>query len=74
MGLATVLLSRGKELVLEPGTQFDIVLKQPLRFAYGEVAFSNREIDSASRVNVPRRPARESNQSTGQRSPWSFPF
>src|SRR5262245_54932798 len=73
VGLATVLLSRGKELVLEPGTQFDLVLKQPLRFAYGEVAFSNHEIDSASRVIAPRRPPRESNQSTGQRSPWLFP-
>ena len=74
VGLVTVLLSRGKELVLEPGTQFDLVLKQPLRFAYGEAAFSNHEIDSASRVTAPRRPARESNQSTGQRSPLSFPW
>jgi type IV secretion system protein VirB10 len=73
VGLASILLSRGKELVLEPGTQFDIVLKQPLRFVYGEVDFSNRDIDSASRV-MPRRVPRGSNQSTGQRSPWQFPW
>ncbi len=36
-GLATVMLSRGQELVLPPGTQFDIELKQPLPFARGEL-------------------------------------
>jgi type IV secretion system protein VirB10 len=36
-GLLTVLFSRGPDLVLEPGTEFDIELKQPVRFAYGEI-------------------------------------
>jgi type IV secretion system protein VirB10 len=54
VGLATVFFSRGKELVLEPGTQFDLVLMQPLRFAYGELQFSQAELNSADRVTRPR--------------------
>jgi len=52
-GLATVLLSRGPDLILEPGTQFDLKLKQPVRFAYGEISFSPGQAD-APRRNPPR--------------------
>lgn len=39
VGLATVLLSRGRELVLPPGTQFDIELLRPIRLSYAELDF-----------------------------------
>ncbi len=55
VGLATVLFSRGRELVLEPGTQFDLELKQPLRFAYGELDFTAQEMDGGRRIPQPRR-------------------
>ena len=47
-GLAIVMLSRERNLVLEPGIQLDLELKQPLRFAYGEVIFTQTEINSAA--------------------------
>ncbi len=47
VGLATVLLSRGRDLVLQPGTQFDLELKQPLKFADGELDFTNSELNAA---------------------------
>ncbi len=81
VGLATVLLSRGRELVLEPGTQFDMVLRQPLRFAYGEVDFTQRELDNAyhsatrSRGRYDRdreRPAYFPGR--GFPVPWGFPW
>jgi hypothetical protein len=52
-GIATILLSRGPDLILEPGTQFDLRLKQPVRFAYGEISFSSGQAD-APRRNPPR--------------------
>ncbi len=56
-GLATVLFSRGKDLVLQPGTQFDLELKQPLKFASGELDFTNSELNSV-RSNAPRQKAK----------------
>jgi hypothetical protein len=52
-GIATVLLSRGPDLILEPGTQFDLKLKQPVRFAYGEISFNSGQADTPRR-NPPR--------------------
>jgi hypothetical protein len=52
-GVATVLLSRGPDLILEPGTQFDLKLKQPVRFAYGEISFNSGPADTPRR-NPPR--------------------
>ena len=49
MRIAMVLFSRGKDLVLSPGTQFDLQLKQPLKFAYGEIDFTRSELNSAER-------------------------
>jgi hypothetical protein len=53
VGLATVLFTRGRDLVLEPGTQFDMELRQPLRFAYGELDFTAAEMEGARRVARP---------------------
>lgn len=65
-GTALVLLSRGRDLVLPPGTQFDVELRQPLRFAYGELSFNWGELDSARRVPAARPP--------GQAGPTRPPF
>lgn len=46
-GAATVLFTRGRELVLEPGTGFELVLKQSLRFAYGELDFTAQAMSGA---------------------------
>jgi type IV secretion system protein VirB10 len=75
-GLATVLFSRGRDLVLDPGTQFDLELRQPLRFAYGELDFSNAELNNARRVtNPPRYPQRQANwPTTYPRRRWPIPF
>ncbi len=81
VGLMTVLFSRGKELVLEPGTGFDLVLIQPLRFAYGELQFSQQELNSANRVTRPRsrydRNREGPGYSPGRRGipiPWGYPW
>jgi len=55
-GLATVLLSRSRDLVLDPGTQFDLELQQPLRFTLGEIDFTPGQIEGARRTPVPQRP------------------
>jgi type IV secretion system protein VirB10 len=53
-GLAIVLLSRDRDLVLQPGTQLDLELRQPLTFAYGEIIFSQTELNSSQRAPVIR--------------------
>ena len=69
-GLLTTLFSRGRELILEPGTQFDLVLKRPLRFANGELPLEGnpqgRRAPSRSR---PRRPETRNHGS----GPFSIP-
>jgi hypothetical protein len=49
VGLVTVLFSRGSDLVLYPGTRFDITLRQPLEFSYGEVNFTDGELNRSTR-------------------------
>jgi type IV secretion system protein VirB10 len=73
VGIATVLFTRGRELVLTPGTQFDLELKQPLRFTHGEIDFTPAQIDSARRITAPQ--PREPNRAQppgfpGARFPW----
>jgi type IV secretion system protein VirB10 len=60
-GLAMVLASRGRELVLHPGTQFDIQLKQPVHFAWGEINFGPADNNRYRRpmVNQPRPPRKQ---------------
>jgi type IV secretion system protein VirB10 len=47
VGAAAVLFSRGRDVVISPGTQFDLELLKPLKFAYNEVEFSNAQLNSA---------------------------
>lgn len=80
VGLAQVLFTRGHDLVLNPGTQFDLELKQPLKFAYAELDFTNSELNSAQRLsNPPRYPQRQDRRpSTYPRRrlpiPWYAPY
>ncbi|HYK89968.1 MAG TPA: hypothetical protein VE398_14425 [Acidobacteriota bacterium] len=76
VGLATVLFSRGRDLVLNPGTQFDLELKQPLKFAFGELDFTNAELNNARRVTNPARyPQRQNNRpAMYPRRRWPVPF
>jgi len=48
-GLAQVLFSRGRDLVISPGTRFDLELKQPVKFALNELEFSDSQLDRAER-------------------------
>jgi type IV secretion system protein VirB10 len=48
-GVAIVLLSRDRHLILEPGIQLDLQLMQPLRFAYNDVMFTQAEMERAVR-------------------------
>jgi hypothetical protein len=50
VGMAIVLLSRNRDLLLEPGMQFDLELRQPLRFAYGEIIFGQDEMRRAEQT------------------------
>ncbi len=70
-GLATVLFSRGRDLVLNPGTQFDLVLKQPLKFAYAELDFTNAQLDNAQRISNP--PRYQQRQTNYPRRRWPLP-
>jgi type IV secretion system protein VirB10 len=59
-GTIITLLSRDRNLVLQPGTQLDVELRQPLRFAYNEVMFTQDEMNRTIRTYE--------NQSTPQRA------
>ncbi|MCL2878234.1 MAG: hypothetical protein FWF13_05590, partial [Acidobacteria bacterium] len=48
-GIVQVLFSRGRDLVINPGTRFDLELKQPITFALNELAFSDAQLDRAER-------------------------
>ncbi|MBN2320748.1 MAG: hypothetical protein JXR49_16840 [Acidobacteria bacterium] len=48
-GVAQVLLTRGKDLVVEPGTQFDLELLKSMEFSYYELQFTNSELNDARR-------------------------
>jgi hypothetical protein len=51
-GIATMLFTRGRDLVLSPGTRFDIELIKPMKFAYNEIVFSHSDLSNAE----PERP------------------
>jgi hypothetical protein len=77
VGLATVLVTRGRDLILQPGTQFDLELKQPLKFAYGELQFSNSQLNSGRHTIAPRAPAGNHSGTRGlfpARRRWPMPF
>ncbi len=69
-GLAIVLLSRDRNVVLAPGIQLDLELRQPLRFAYGEVMFSQPEINRAVRTPAVRS---KPQSKPGRGIPFFFP-
>ena len=48
-GVAIMLFTRGRDLVISPGTRFDLELKKPIRFAFNEVDFTRAEIENAER-------------------------
>jgi len=48
-GLAQVLFSRGRELVIEPGTRFDLEIKRPMSFALNELEFTDLQLERAER-------------------------
>lgn len=64
-GLAQVLFSRGRDLVISPGTRFDLELRQPIMFALNELEFTDSQLDRAERDM--RR-----NTSGGKSSPRGF--
>jgi hypothetical protein len=57
-GTAIVLLGRDRHLSLQDGTQLDIELRQPLRFTYTEIMFTQSEMGRA----VQNRPNRNKSQ------------
>jgi type IV secretion system protein VirB10 len=67
-GVAIVLLSRNRDLVLQPGTQLDLELRQPLNFAYGEIIFNQSELNSAERAATTRPRTAQPRQPSG--SSW----
>jgi hypothetical protein len=69
-GTVIVLLSRERNLILEPGTQLDLELRQPLRFAYNEVMFTQAEMERAIRTA----PAKPKQPKQGSRIPSFLPF
>ncbi len=59
-GIATVLFTRGRDLVLSPGTQFDLELKKPMKFAFNELDFSGAQFRTyRPRVQAPQAAPRE---------------
>jgi hypothetical protein len=49
VGIASVLLGRGKELILSPGTQFDLELQRPITFSFNELDFTDSQLNNAQR-------------------------
>jgi hypothetical protein len=74
-GLATVLFSRGRDLVLSPGTQFDLELKRELRFAFNELEFTDADLNRARRREVRSKPPDPNPRMPGfgARRTWPFP-
>ncbi len=66
-GIVTTLFTRGRDLVLSPGTQFDLELQKPITFAYNELAFTDAELNFANNRAVPVKSERQNSP------PPSFP-
>lgn len=72
-GLVTVLFTKNRHLVINPGTQFDLELKRPLKFYYNEIMFTDSELNSVQQRARPSAPPR--NRQTpnwGGRGPWPY--
>ena len=66
-GIVGTLLTRDRNLVINPGTLFDIELKRSLKFAYNEIDFTTSQLNN-SRQTRPT-PTR-SNSHDAQQRPW----
>jgi hypothetical protein len=62
VGIATVLLGRGKDLVLNPGTQFDMELQKPMAFSFNELEFTDSQLSNAQR-DIRSMPAQNNSRS-----------
>lgn len=73
-GVVRMLLSRGNDLVVEPGTQFDLELLKSLEFSVYELQFSDRELSEA-RSSVPgvNQSRRYDASDDGNRRSWPRP-
>lgn len=72
-GVASVLLSRGKDLILEPGTQFDLELQRPLEFSDYELQFTNSELNDARQSVQTPAPRRTNDSGGNSRRSWPLP-
>ncbi len=73
-GVVQVLLTRGKDLVLEPGTQFDLELLGPLEFYYHELQFTDNELSNAQRsVRSVNQNTRSDEPGRGHGGSWPRP-
>jgi type IV secretion system protein VirB10 len=74
-GIATVLFTRGRDLVLSPGTQFDLELKRPLRFAFIELEFTADDLNRARSRKIQSEPPSSNTRipAMGGRRTWPFP-
>jgi hypothetical protein len=73
-GLAEILLSRGKDIVLSPGTQFDLELHRAMTFSFTELEFSDSQLRNVQR-EFRAAPASNNPQSPlGRNRPFGIPF
>ncbi len=74
-GIVTTLFTRGRDLVLPPGTHFDLELKKPLSFAFNELEFSQAQLNNARREPQPVQTADPPRKSVlGMPGPLGIPF
>jgi hypothetical protein len=73
-GVAQVLLTRGKDLVVEPGTQFDLELLKSMEFSFYELQFTDNELNDARRsAQDANRTPRYNAPDEGNRRTWPLP-
>ncbi len=72
-GAIITLLTRGRDLVLSPGTQFDLELIKPLKYAHWELEFTDAQLNSAQKLSYPR-PAQDNQQNRVPRVRRTGPF
>jgi hypothetical protein len=53
-GIATLLFTRGRDLVISPGTTFDLELKKSMKFAFNELDFTNAQLNYVQPRAQPR--------------------
>jgi type IV secretion system protein VirB10 len=72
-GIVMTLFTRGRDMVLSPGTHFDLELQKPIKFAYSEIEFTHAQLDSSRRTIQPR-PAQAAPRENplGGRRLWPF--